>query len=133
MQKLAQGTGIGKLTRSQPPPMPGLADPLAAQLSRLGNLLDEEVSILKAGQLAELPSLTQRKIMMLLQLGNQPPNSGRPPSSKVLGELELVRGKLARNLATLQLNIRALGELNDLLAERYRDADSDGTYSMYKR
>ena len=133
MQERALRANYGKLTR--PPTSSGsnVLDPLADQLGRLGSLLDQEIATLKAGQLGELSGLTQRKLMMLLQLGTHPASPGRQASPSLLRELASIRDKLSRNLQTLQLNIRALQELSEVLAECHRNADSDGTYSIYKR
>jgi len=112
---------------------PSIADPLTDQLSRLGSLLDQETTMLATGRLPDMTPYLQRKNMLLLQLESHPVPTDPQHSPALLRELASVRGKLARNLGALQLNIRALQELNELLAERHRSAESDGTYSMYRR
>ena len=111
----------------------GPVDPLTDQLARLGLLLDQETALLESGTVTDMMPFIQKKSMILLQLGLPQFQSRRYISPKLLLELTAVRDKLARNQTALQLNIRALQELNELLAESYRDADSDGTYSMFRR
>jgi len=89
--------------------------------------------MLKAGNLTDIIPYIQKKVMIALQLSSFVSLVGPEMAGPVLRELAALRGKLTRNLATIQLNIRALHELNEILAERHRDADSDGTYSIYQR
>jgi flagellar biosynthesis/type III secretory pathway chaperone len=111
----------------------GHVDPLTEQLARLGILLDQETALLGSGTATEMMTFIQKKSMILLQLDLPQFLSRRDISPKLQQELTEVRDKLARNRTALQLNIRALQELNELLAERHRDAESDGTYSMFRR
>jgi len=108
-------------------------DPLADQLGRLGLLLDQETIMLESGKITDMMQFIQKKSMILLQLDLPQLQSRRDVSPKLLSQLTAVRDRLARNRTVLQLNIRALQELNELLAERHRDANSDGTYSMFRR
>lgn len=111
----------------------GPVDPLTDQLARLGLLLDQETALLESGKITDMMPFIQKKSMILLQLDLPQLQSRRDISPKLLQELTVVRDKLARNRTALQLNIRALQELNEMLADRHREADSDGTYSMFRR
>jgi flagellar biosynthesis/type III secretory pathway chaperone len=110
-----------------------VTDPLADQLSTLSLLLDQETAMLAKGHLTDFTAYIQKKSMILLQLDTHQAKCGPETLPQVLSELTVVRHKLVSNHAALELNIKALQELNELLAERHRDADSDGTYSMYRR
>ena len=110
-----------------------LGDPLTDQLKRLSLLLDQETALLKGGIATDIKPFIQKKSMILLQLDLPRVQSKRDLSPDFLRELTAVRDRLKHNRSALQLNIRALQELNEHLAERQRDAESDGTYSMHRR
>jgi flagellar biosynthesis/type III secretory pathway chaperone len=130
MRKFNPAVTLGKVI---PPTAVGdSGDFLVDQLHRLSLLLDQETDLIAAAQLTELPTIIQRKNIMLLQLDGHDV-SAQPVSPRLQREISSVRDKLARNRLMLQLNIRAMQELNNLLAERHRDVDSDGTYTVQKR
>ena len=120
------------------PPNASFAPPgdfavVAAALERLETLIDAENLVLSEHRAADLAQFNHRKSHALLELtramrGLDAARIEAPLQRKLAD----VRTKLKRNSDLLQMHMRAVGEISDVIARAMRDADSDGTYSTQR-
>jgi hypothetical protein len=98
--------------------------------TRLLRLLDRETTALRRREQIDMNDLSDRKNQALLELsriGRRLEGEGTDPELRPL--LAELRTKLEENRSVLQLHLRAVGEVADILASAIRNAESDGTYS----
>jgi hypothetical protein len=122
---------------SHPAPIPASAQPhvgvaaFAAVAERLETVLDHETEALQHNRPCDLAEITGRKRQGLLELSRCMPHLADGPDPE--GTRHRLRGlavKLERNKMVLDVQIRAVREVADIIARALRDAESDGTYSL---
>jgi hypothetical protein len=122
--------GSGSRPEATAPDGGSAAVALKHTVARLLQLLDRETTALRTRQPLDMDDLSNRKNQALLELSRigrrVEPESVDGQLRSMLAEL---RGKLDENRSVLELHLRAVGEVADILATAIRDAESDGTYS----
>lgn len=110
------------------------ATALAGLIDRIEATLDAETAAFTNHQPIDLAAINQRKRQGLLELSRLGSMINRDTLSEAARE-RLVRlsQKLERNRSALHIQIRAVGEVADIVAATMREAESDGTYSISER
>jgi hypothetical protein len=114
------------------PERKGASQALASILDRIEATIDAETSAFNARAPIDLADINQRKRQGLLELSRVMPALPRD----VLGEelrrrLMQLSDKLETNRRVLDVQLRAVREVADIIAATLRDAEHDGTYSMF--
>lgn len=99
-------------------------------IDRLCHVLNQETEALRTGGDADLKEFTERKSRLMLELRHATADVALTPSDPTPAALEKLRQHLAENQKLLDLHMRAVREISDIVAEAIKDSDSDGTYSM---
>jgi flagellar biosynthesis/type III secretory pathway chaperone len=99
-------------------------------LQRLGRLLEEENAMLEANGRIELqPVIDQKNRLLRESMLMQRHYGGLAPTAEVAGALAKVRELLALNAKLLNLQLDAMRDITETLADVVAREDSDGTYS----
>ena len=102
----------------------------AAVAERLEAALDLESDALQQNKSCDLGEICQQKRQGLLELSRIVPRmtsvSDQYEARDRLGRLAI---KLERNRMALDIQLRAVREVADIIARTMREAESDGTYS----
>ncbi|MBL8583845.1 MAG: hypothetical protein JNL61_16670 [Rhizobiaceae bacterium] len=103
---------------------------IAAILGRIEEAVDEETDQIRTDMKFDLKASTARKSRCLYELSRAIKGLGEAEFLAAHGEeLKRLRGKLARNEATLKAHLSAVGEVASLLQNTIQQAEADGTYS----
>lgn len=99
-------------------------------VERLEEVVEAETAALLSNSMADLEEFNRRKSQSLLELTRLArtlqDGSGSP---EIRRRLEELRSKLDRNHSTLEMHLKAVQEVSDIVSKAIRSADSDGTYS----
>lgn len=99
-------------------------------VGRLEVLIDQETAALRYASASDLKEFNNRKAQVLVELDRAvTANSGHLPSAEMKRRLSGLREKLEVNRKTLKMHLDAVQEVAVMLADRIRDAESDGTYT----
>jgi hypothetical protein len=107
-----------------------LRDGLAKTIERVANVIDQETESLRLYQLVDLVTFNHQKSHGLLELTRA--IRALPPTSfdhEILQDLARLREKLEKNLAVLDIHLKAVRQVSALIARAIEDDNSDGTYS----
>ncbi len=99
-------------------------------IARLNHVLEQETAALRAGGQAELKEFTERKSRLLLELRHVADSLDLKPGDPMPAPLDKLRMRLQENQELLNLHMRAVREISDIVADTIQNNDSDGTYSM---
>lgn len=103
---------------------------LSNPLGRLEVLIEQEMGALRNASAAELKEFNNRKAQVLMELDRAvSTNQGQEPSAEMKTRLFSVREKLDANGRFLKRHLDAVHEVIDMISDRMRQADSDGTYT----
>nr|PZN37075.1 MAG: flagellar protein FlgN [Pseudomonadota bacterium] len=98
-------------------------------MDRLEFVVDVETRALETHHDIDLEESNRRKSQILLELSRLMKVVDQEPlESQVIDRLSSVRQELARNQAVLELNLRAMNEVAEIVAASIRAEESDGTY-----
>jgi len=103
---------------------------LAEIVKRLGALVDEETSALKANNTERLEHFSEQKNRTLLEFNRalvKVENISGVPG--LLKDVETLRSRLAENKAVLKRQLSAVKEFSVFLEGEARRHETDGTYS----
>jgi len=107
---------------------------LIKSIERLEETLEAETAALKAYNLADLQDFNRRKSQSLLELSRLTRRiQEEAPSPEVAARLRALRTKLEVNHTVLEMNLRAVQEVADIVSKAIQSAESDGTYSAVGR
>ena len=102
-----------------------------AVAERLEAVLDTETDALKTNRPCDMNEICQRKRQSLLELSRFLPrlatSEEREGARSRLGTLTV---KLEHNRQAIDVQLRAVREISDIIASSMREAESDGTYSF---
>ena len=102
-----------------------------AIVDRLEATVEAETEALSRHLPADLAELSRRKRQGLLELGRVMRAFGEAgPSGEARDRLGGLAARLERNRRVLDIQLRAVREIADILADSIKEAESDGTYSM---
>lgn len=102
-----------------------------AIVDRVEAVLDAETDALSRHQPVDLVDLGCRKRQGLLELNRiMRALAGKERQDEVRDRLAQLASKLERNRRTLDIQLRAVREISDIIAGSLREAESDGTYSI---
>jgi len=108
--------------------------PVVRAIQRLENVIDTETRLLLEGgnpDLAEINSLKSRGLYDFNKALTKASGLTEPATMKGLQPLlDRLKQKLEKNCEALQLHLRAVGELADLIRGALETQDADGTYNM---
>src|SRR5690606_39961255 len=137
MSEAGAGSGIDDAAGSEGSVLPPVGPRLSATgsallraMDRLEFVVDVETRALETHHDIDLEESNRRKSQILLELSRLMKVVDQEPlESQVIDRLSSVRQKLARNQAVLELNLRAMNEVAEIVAASIRAEDSDGTYN----
>ncbi|MGO1163660.1 flagellar protein FlgN [Brucella pseudogrignonensis] len=108
--------------------------PVVRAIQRLEEVIDTETRLLLEGgdpDLAEINSRKSRGLYDFNKTIKKAASLAEPATMKGLQPLlDSLKQKLEKNCEALQLHLRAVGELADLIRGALETQDADGTYSM---
>lgn len=105
-------------------------DALVSLLGRLETVIAEETIMLRAHRHEALAELTQQKRQGLLEMNRlMRALNNTIPSQDLLARLASFRQRLSANSDALQVELRAAQDINAIIVNVMREAESDGTYS----
>lgn len=107
-----------------------LRDCLAKTIERVANIIDLETESLRLYQPIDLVAFNHQKSHGLLELTRAV--RALPPTAfdhSILQDLARLREKLEKNLAVLDIHLKAVRQVSTLIAQAIEDDNSDGTYS----
>lgn len=107
-----------------------LRDNLVATIARVEHIIDIETAALEQVQPINLVLSNHRKSHGLLELDRAMRALGCPSfDGEIVADLARLREKLKRNLAVLEMHLKAVRQVSALIARAIEDENSDGTYS----
>lgn len=115
---------------------PSLAAPSAlpifiAVVDRVEAAVDAETEALSRNLPLDAAELNRRKRQGLLELNRiMRTFAGTGPQPEARDRLGRLAGKLERNRHVLDMQLRAVREIADIIARSIKEAESDGTYSL---
>ena len=122
-----------RTTSAQSDPLPArppAGDALRSAAARLVNILEHETTALRQRRPLILDELSDRKNQVLLELTRLDKGLNREAlDPELASRLSDLRDRLEGNRSLLELHLRAVRSVADILATAIRDAESDGTYS----
>lgn len=99
-------------------------------IERLEEVVEAETAALLSNNMTDLEEFNRRKSQSLLELTRLARTlSSGTPNPEVRLRLEELRAKLDKNHSTLEMHLKAVQEVSDIVSKAIRSADSDGTYS----
>ena len=99
-------------------------------VERIERLVDLETATLEQYRPVDFSEFNHRKTHALLELDRAMRALGAQARDvRMRGELERLRDKLKRNLATLEIHLKAVRQVCSLIARAIETEESDGTYS----
>ncbi|KAB0566505.1 MULTISPECIES: hypothetical protein [Brucella] len=108
--------------------------PVVRAIQRLEDVIDTETRLLLEGGHPDLADINSRKSRGLYDFNKaikKAASLAEPATMKGLQPLlDSLKQKLEKNCEALQLHLRAVGELADLIRGALETQDADGTYSM---
>ncbi|WP_342634453.1 flagellar protein FlgN [Phyllobacterium salinisoli] len=108
--------------------------PVVLAIERLENVVDTETQLLLDGanpDLAEINARKSRGLYDFTRAMNKAATLADAPALRTLQPLlDRLKQKLERNCEALQLHLRAVGELSDIIRTALETQEADGTYSM---
>lgn len=112
-----------------PPSFSSATTTILICISRIEELLDEEMRLLNQGRLHQLEHVNMRKSHLLVEFDRLSPDPSMCRSHEIQIRMESCRRKAQRNFEALETYLRAMENLNQLILKHLRKEDSDGTYS----
>lgn len=108
--------------------------PVVRAIQRLEDVIDTETRLLLEGGNPDLAEINSRKSRGLYDFNKaikKATSAAEPATMKLLQPLlDSLKQKLEKNCEALQLHLRAVGELADLIRGALETQEADGTYSM---
>ncbi|KXF76002.1 hypothetical protein ATN84_13820 [Paramesorhizobium deserti] len=108
--------------------------PVVLAIHRLENVVETETELLLGGANPDLSEINARKSRGLYDFTramNKASTLADAPTLKTLQPLlDQLKQKLERNCEALQLHLRAVGELSEIIRSAIETQEADGTYSM---
>ncbi|GAB1582949.1 hypothetical protein PPNSA23_28920 [Phyllobacterium phragmitis] len=108
--------------------------PVVLAIQRLENVVETETQLLLEGANPDLSEINARKSRGLYDFTramNKASALADAPMLKTLQPLlDRLKQKLERNCEALQLHLRAVGELSEIIRTAIETQEADGTYSM---
>lgn len=112
------------------PVSPTLATFLAI-VDRVETVVEAETEALSRHVPFDMTELNHRKRQGVLELSRILRTlTGGPPNPEARDRLASLSVKLERNRRVLDVKLRAVREIADIIARSMKDAESDGTYSL---
>ena len=123
----------GQALAEEPAENPTLK-PVVRAIQRLEDVIDTETRLLLEGGNPDLAEINSRKSRGLYDFNKaikKAASAAEPATMKRLQPLlDSLKQKLEKNCDALQLHLRAVGELADLIRGALETQEADGTYSM---
>ncbi|WP_245581811.1 flagellar protein FlgN [Phyllobacterium phragmitis] len=108
--------------------------PVVLAIQRLENVVETETQLLLDGANPDLGEINARKSRGLYDFTRAMNKAGALADAAALRTLQplldRLKQKLERNCEALQLHLRAVGELSDIIRTALETQEADGTYSM---
>jgi hypothetical protein len=107
---------------------------LIKSIERLEETIEAETAALLTSKLVDHEEFNRRKSQSLLELTRLTRAlQGEPLNPETSRRLEALRAKLDRNHSVLEMHLRAVQEVADIVSKAIQSAESDGTYSASAR
>ncbi len=99
-------------------------------IDRLEEVVQTETAALEQHIVSDLAAFTRKKSQILLEVTRLARLVKSPTANvRIDDRLMSLKTSLAQNRDTLEIHLRAARELNEIISDTVRDAESDGTYS----
>ena len=106
------------------------AQELLTIIDRLEEVVQTETAALQQHIVSDLAAFTRNKSQILLEVTRLSRLMKLPTGNvRINDRLMSLKTSLAQNRDTLEIHLRAARELNEIISDTVRDAESDGTYS----
>lgn len=126
----AQPGGVAAGDLVAEPRLALLRDSLANTIARVERIVDLETEMLRQFQPIDLGTFNHQKSHGLLELTRAMRALGQARfDPRILQDLARLRDKLEKNLAALDIHLKAVRQISALIARAIEDDNSDGTYS----
>jgi hypothetical protein len=107
---------------------------LIKSIERLEETIEAETAALLSGKLVDQDEFTRRKSQSLLELTRLVRTlQSEPLNLEASKRLEVLRAKLELNHSALEMHLRAVQEVAEIVSGAIQSAESDGTYSAGMR
>jgi hypothetical protein len=117
-------------TITDPARAAALREGFSQTIERIERLIDLETATLQQYRPIDFSEFNHRKSHALLELSRAMRALGAETHDPAMREeLERLSGKLKRNLATLEIHLKAVRQVCTLISRAIQTAESDGTYS----
>lgn len=98
-------------------------------IERIERLVDSETATLQRYKPIDFAEFNHKKSHALLELSRAMRTLGPSYDSEILSDLTRLRGKLEKNLAVLDIHLKAVRQVCALIARTIEEDDFDGTYT----
>lgn len=105
---------------------------IAKTLDRLEAVIDQETAALDSHDRVDFRDINQRKSQALLELTRMARQLSPADGATLAGRLNGLRSKLLDNQHTLEMHVKAIREIADLMVSVIGEAESDGTYGIVR-
>lgn len=124
----------GKARGRDEPPVAATAAALAINqtLDRLEAVIDQETAALDSHERVDFRDINQRKSQALLELTRMARQLSPADGTALAGRLNGLRSKLLDNQHMLEMHVKAIREIADLMVSVIGEAESDGTYGIVR-
>ncbi|WP_112664681.1 flagellar protein FlgN [Microvirga flavescens] len=103
-------------------------------LDRLEDTIEAETAALLSHDWSDQPEFNRRKSQGLLELSRMVRAIDTASlDHETIARLKRLRAKIELNHSVLEMNLRAVQEVADIVSGAIRNAESDGTYSAFVR
>jgi hypothetical protein len=106
-----------------------LLDAFLKTLERLENVIDVETAALQQHKSVDLSEFNHKKRHGVLELSRAMRVLDEEALECAQGPLRRLRDKVEKNLAILEIHMRAVHAVSDIIANAIQERESDGTYS----
>lgn len=121
---------MGEPAATDPARAAALREGFSQTIERIERLIDLETATLEQYRPIDFSEFNHRKSHALLELSRAMRAVGAEACDPGMREeLERLSGKLKRNLATLEIHLKAVREVCALISRAIQTEESDGTYS----
>ncbi|MBZ6079333.1 flagellar protein FlgN [Microvirga sp. WGZ8] len=104
---------------------------LTNSIDRLEETIDAETAALLAYAPIDHQEFNRRKSQSLLELTRLVRTlQNEPVKPELISRLQSLKAKLDHNHAVLEMNLRAVQEVADIISGAIQSSESDGTYSV---
>lgn len=107
-----------------------MLDSFLNTLERLENVIDIETAALQHNTAVDLSEFNHKKRHGVLELSRTMRVLDKNALEVAREPLDRLRGKVEKNLCILEIHMKAVREVSEIIAHAIQERESDGTYSQ---